>query len=546
MKSMNSRLAHMVVLAFLSNSFFIMNGFGQPNARNEYEAYYLHINTYPSGAVSWGEDQREVQGITHDDANWYITATHRSGWADFDIDNCFLWKISVKEDLNRNVDSNPNVTLVNLYQLSPLWNGSDPLTGYIHWGDVDHYKDSKGISYLVVPVTSPSLPSPALVIFRTADLSIACLAILRGGPGNPQTDVGWCAVNPLTGYLYTSNDSTTTILRYEVPWEQLPTSGYFVNFPVTYKESYELRDVATGAVLELHNMQGGEFTESGELLYVSNGRGRCKGKGAPDPGHPNDGINVFDTKTWQRIKQSTNRCYGGPGVSDCDHPRTDYFDFTYDFGCGLTEAHSDQPQGLTIWDLDDGRSPYVSGQLHVLTAAVGLAGNMATLEHFTRKIYVDDANGSVPEWVSPLPGTSSRPFKTVGDAFNWYPAWAGAEIMLGTGSYPETGTFSQRVLLNSQGGAVIGVSGTVSGVRLFEHANYQGDSRFFTSDVSDLHVGIVNFGDVTSSVQLVNLEGVRLYVDSNYGEPVISITQNTPDLASLGWNDKVSSLRITP
>ncbi|MBI5022088.1 MAG: T9SS type A sorting domain-containing protein [Ignavibacteriales bacterium] len=388
MKCIQSKMFSILVLVILFNAIFLTDGFCQTTNQIPCTGEYRWLNVYPDGPVSWGEDQLEVQGITHDDANWYITATDRSGMIDQDIDNCYLWKIPVTEDLNENVFTNPNVTSVNLYQLSPLWNGNDPLSGYIHWGDLDHYQYD-GVDYLTVPVTSPSKPSPAIIIFRASSLTIAGIVVLPGEPGKSQKDIGWCAVNPNSGDLYTSNDSTSIVFRYQISWGRLRSTGYQATLPVYWKATYQLTDGISNSdsLLDMHNMQGGEFTPSGDFLYLSNGRGSCKGQGASDAGHPNDGINIFDTGNWdtksfRRIKHSVNRCYESPGVSDCGHPWTDCFDLTYDFGCGAFESHSDQPQGLTIWDIDKKGAPNMFGQLHVLVASIGLGGNMAQLHHY--------------------------------------------------------------------------------------------------------------------------------------------------------------------
>jgi hypothetical protein len=81
------------------------------------------------------------------------------------------------------------------------------------------------------------------------------------------------------------------------------------------------------------------------------------------------------------------------------------------------------------------------------------------LKHYTRKIYVDASAPPPPPKSEydppPLQGTPEQPFDTVSNAFNWYPTWDGAEIVIKAGSYPETGTFSKRVRLTSQGGAAI-------------------------------------------------------------------------------------------
>jgi hypothetical protein len=449
-------------LALLINTLFAVTGLSQPpQTRNAYEAYYLHTGTYPCGAVSWGEDQIEVQGITHDDSNWYITATDRAGLIDKTIDNAFLWKIPVKDDLNLDAFHHPDVTYKTLYDFPALWNHnchprppcSDTLTGYVHWGDLDHYKYNS-IDYLVVPMTSPSAVEnnvlawgdPAVVVFRGDDLSLVGYGLLPGKSGTGQKDVGWCAIDPRTGDLYTSPDHTSEVLGYEMPWSSLSVSGYSGPFTITYNGFHrDFMDGIADTALDLHNMQGGEFTPSGELLYISNGGGHCAGAGADDAGWPTDGIHAFETLNWREIKHSTNRCYDPnlrQGTSNCDHPQSDYFDLSYDFDCGFWEFHAEQPEGLTIWDLYDGRAPgenggcavsapgHVSGQLHVLVASVG-TGNMASLEHFGSRLHVDGVNGEdTPAWTVPLMGTKERPFKFVSDAINWYPAWHGAQIAI--------------------------------------------------------------------------------------------------------------------
>ncbi len=456
---MKLQLLSFAILSILFNGYFARQSFSQrPCPKSPKETYLLHLGSYPRGAVSFGQGMIEVQGITFITNNNHprtiITSVHRgwvmSGWLPSQrIDNAYLFKIPVTLDLQKiDVFHNGDVVVKTLHNYPPLWNPNPTmplafrkLTGYVHWGDVDHYVFNK-VEYLIIPMTSEKpgrdknkleWGDPAVFIFRAADLSLVAYDLLDNTDGKGQKDVGWCAVNPQTGDLYTSEDRTTKTLKYTIPWNLLPRSGYMGRLKMKYIKAYSLHGKGT-TILDLHNMQGGEFTPSGELLYISNGAGRCKKQGANDPGMPTDGIHLFDVATWKEIKHSTNRMYYRPGESNCCQPYSDYFDFTYDFRCGKFEAHSEQPEGIGIRDFSkiEKHDPHMNGQLHVLVASVGLFGNQAWIEHYTNKISVDQVHGYSPVWNVPFPGTGQRPFKTVAAAVNFYPAWEGAQIAIKT------------------------------------------------------------------------------------------------------------------
>ena len=144
-----------------------------------------------------------------------------------------------------------------------------------------------------------------------------------------QTLASWCAINP-QGVVYSSNsDGVTAINRFNVNWNLLK-----------YNNALSLA-VAPPLPLAvtLEGVQGGVVTPSGELLYMVA-----------------DGIHVFELSTGQRIKQSNN----GGGL------------FSYMYNSSLPE--NDEPEGLTIWDLDGGQAPGIRGQLHVLLLNNDCAG----------------------------------------------------------------------------------------------------------------------------------------------------------------------------
>jgi len=140
--------------------------------------------------------------------------------------------------------------------------------------------------------------------------------------------------------------------------------------------------------------------------------------------------------TGTRIKRSTNG-YG-------------YFNYEFHPGVHPFGASLEEPEGMTIWDLDDGRAPGIRGQLHVLLVDNdSLDAGDVYLKHYTNAIYVDrNYHGAVA-------GTPAQPFNTVGAANNL--AWDGARIRIEGASYLEWPTFAKRVEVVAHGGnAVIG------------------------------------------------------------------------------------------
>ncbi len=413
------------------------------------EGYYLRTRNYPSFGNLWtlnGLGDGEAQGVTHDDNNWFFTWTYNS--------TGYLFRVPVEVAINNDLLQNPNVRIINMNQFPVL-------KGYWHWGDLDHYKfDGQG--YLIIPITGQG--DPIIAIFRSRDMSLVAFGKL-----GKQKSTGWCAVHPKTGVLYSSEDFDykpegsncddqshhflypRKLLLYNIPWNILPQSGYLGQITLTDGGSQELLK-GDGGQMELYNMQGGEFTPSGELLYISSGSGCCEGKG-PGQQYEIDGIRAFETQTWREIARSNNR------QCNCSAPR--YFDFAY---LGCDGAASWSPQGLTIWDLDNGRAPNISGQLHVMLFKFRAFGeNRQVMTHFTNRVHIDQVNGidaTLPNNLGDdsLPGTSLKPFKTFSHAINNYPIWNGAQAVLRSGYHnlPNGGiTLNKRMLITSLGGTAI-------------------------------------------------------------------------------------------
>jgi hypothetical protein len=127
-----------------------------------------------------------------------------------------------------------------------------------------------------------------------------------------------------------------------------------------------------------------------------------------------------------------------------------YFNYAYSPGGGSY----DEPEGLTIWDLDDGRAPGIKGQLHVLLLDNDVIENDdVSLKNYTSTISVDK-NHTGKETGKPW-----EPYNTINEAYNlaaWddYFLWDGARIKIKAGTYPESIIFSKRIEVMAEGGTV--------------------------------------------------------------------------------------------
>ncbi|MCX6245219.1 MAG: beta/gamma crystallin domain-containing protein [Bacteroidetes bacterium] len=86
----------------------------------------------------------------------------------------------------------------------------------------------------------------------------------------------------------------------------------------------------------------------------------------------------------------------------------------------------------------------------------------------------------------------------------------------------------------------------------YENTNYGGTSFTVSADVSDMrNISGVNWNDKVSSIKLGKNVCVKAFQDINYGGGAWWFTgnglcvRNIPNLVDFGWNDKMSSFRIT-
>lgn len=405
-----------------------------------FEAYYMTQSVSPQNASAfWFPDHTEVQGVANDGENWFITTTVFQSQTNSDLSNAKMWRIhkSVPLDASSMPSGVIHVEMENIQELES--------ENYTHWGDPDHFR-YENEDYILVPIydDQDSSEDGLIACFKANNLELRSFSIIDERPG-------WCAVDD-EGFLYTSKNGHQ-LVRYQVNWAQL-TSNNSQHDALHSPQIIQL-SFPNANYTEIKHLQGGEFSTSGELFYLSSGAaGGClpiPGNGCSifetkvGPGSPkeSDGIHVFETANWTEIQTSTK-----------NNNLEDHFTFQFD-----NDLTGQQPQGLTIWNLDsDNAANGVGGKLHVLIFDFDFdildpGDHEFSMYHFSNIIYVDAENGSD----SPITGIGRRdnPFKSFNDAFFYFPVWNGAEIRLRIGTYPDTGVYNKRVLITSEGGSVL-------------------------------------------------------------------------------------------
>lgn len=389
---------------------------------------------YPNymNSVDWFPDDYEVQGVANDGQNWFFTIVDQGPIWDSDGTHGIIWRIPKGVDLDGDVSGHPGVMSVRLDSLEhpDLW-----AMNAWHWGDLDHF-EYLGEDYLIVPIYS------VFAIFRADDLSY-----INYGHFTSSVSGGWCAVG-VDLNLYASANNPNAIMRYFVDWEGLLFDGE--HNVVQEVQEYPLYEPDGVTPLELTDMQGGEFTPSGEMLYLVSGRGECVAGGAEWT--PHDGVHAIRTDTWTSVQQSKKTTLS-----------TEHFAYMYDPTCvdcdifGIpTGWGTDTPEGLTIWNLDDGSAPGIRGSLHVLVdrympVEIVSCDDELTLHHFSCKLYVDgDAVPGVNRF-----GTLTNQFTGPMAAHDYYPIWDGAIMSIDAGTYPDTGLLNKRIKLVNRNGTVL-------------------------------------------------------------------------------------------
>lgn len=298
---MKKRIAPLVASALATATVFATGASASENLTPAHD----YLFNYPSGSEeSFNED---VQGITHDAGNWFITEVDR------------LHKIPATADL-ANPPQHPSVGF--------------PLSGYNHMGAPDYDN-----GYVFVPMYGDN--ASGIAVYRGSDLAFRGLVRLSFNPG-------WVAIRHTDHRLFTSKSTlggASVGLSWQIDFTKLTGSTASPSIaPLVNGRSFRVygRD---GTSLTLEHMQGGTFSPRGDL-YTMNGFTGCF-QDRKVPASPVRRFRMVAPDVFHEVARSNNG----------------YDPFNYE----IHQSKDQEPQGLTWWDLSQVPHHYrVSGNLHAL------------------------------------------------------------------------------------------------------------------------------------------------------------------------------------
>jgi hypothetical protein len=240
-----------------------------------------------------------LQGVCHDDSNWFLT----SAWRNISGQQSRIAKKAV------NVSFNEDNFLV--YR-SPYID-----QGWRHPGDCDVFN---GVVYVPLEPDSGFAAFNAIGRFNTSNLAYhTVIPIPENSPQRSPGNFPWMARNPKNGLWYSSKFDATELYVYAISGSS-----------ITYKGAVPLPQA-------IYRIQGGEFSPSGRLFLATDW---------------NTGL----------VSLELGEAIGSTAA--------------------ITQWHKinwvpgdEEIEGLTVWNLDDGRAPGIRGQVHVLMLDVGEVSN---------------------------------------------------------------------------------------------------------------------------------------------------------------------------
>jgi hypothetical protein len=152
----------------------------------------------------------------------------------------------------------------------------------------------------------------------------------------------YVAYNPVNDRLYVSDfDGVTALQAYQPVCPRPHAPCTFVRDAAA---DFSLKQSSDGTPYLLDGVQGGTFSQEGHL-YLVNSPQEFKGRGS-------DGLYIFRQ---DGVIADGSRSFIAPDMH---------------IGQGPVDAYGPfEVEGVTLWDLDDGRAPGIKGQIHVLAAA---------------------------------------------------------------------------------------------------------------------------------------------------------------------------------
>tara|TARA_R110000868_G_scaffold9349_10_gene46826 strand:+ start:4646 stop:6283 length:1638 start_codon:yes stop_codon:yes gene_type:complete len=287
-----------------------------------------------------------LQGVTHDANNWYFTQLTK------------LWKFPFSHDLAKKLNGpNPSQKIYQVKIPEEL-----AARGYNHFCDLDFFD-----GYLFVPVEGPKNvystgsipyiifknPHPYLLVYKASNLKYIGKIEL-----SMQSNAGWCAIHPITKELYTSsnaidhNNPTQKIHRYTIDFNKLKQDEVVIVF----KDYFALYNESGSRKQDIKKyMQGGDFSEDGQYLYLVNGRA------SSDTEAKDGGVWVFNVKTGRKLTKSFSSTSDFNSHNNTLTSINENFKYEYHPGW-----RGEEPEGITVGNVNGKGAPNIMGQVHVI------------------------------------------------------------------------------------------------------------------------------------------------------------------------------------
>lgn len=315
-----------------------------------FQGAYRLVGQYPHDENE-GIYYADFQGLTHDRNNWFFTAGNKKH-----SHVAILYKVPVEIDLEDGVsdcmgDPATGCLRKTLSQFNNMPSACD------HFGDIDYYEVDQDFGYIVLPLECGS--SSLMGFVRSDDLSLVATLDVS----SYQSTASWVAVNGDSIYSGVSEESH--IHQYTLNWSRLdtgaaPTILNVRSIPMIHHASVYNHEEP----FVVKTYQGGVFTPDGSIFYLSTGYHCWDDEGTTGCLDSNvRRVHVFlvgDDK-WRKIRASSTTDM--PFQYATGRSAQDILGF--DPGKGYWHYKDLEPEGITYWDLNDGRAPHILGELHV-------------------------------------------------------------------------------------------------------------------------------------------------------------------------------------
>lgn len=219
----------------------------------------------------------------------------------------FIMKIPVDHDVQTSADY-PTFWLNRRY--------------YDHIGDIDIANN-----FIYVPVEdNGGGGNRPKIVFLDANMNPIGEGQLTLPTSDRVESAPWVAVNPVDGLLYTSNFNIQNSYGQRLRAYRIHKSTSGAPISLSFEKEITLRN-ARGEPTTVNHVQGGVFSQMGHLYLVT------------DDDRP--GVHGFNIKSG--YDQGSEKLF---------------FE--------VARANDQELEGIDIWDRDDGISPHITGQIHVL------------------------------------------------------------------------------------------------------------------------------------------------------------------------------------